>query len=258
MTLMNTNKLSVELIACFTDFGCIGPYQGQMLAVLATQAPKIPCVTLMSDAPMYDPYGAGILLERLCNDMPAKMVVVAVVDPGVGGTRRPLMVKTPRALFVGPDNGLFVPVVQRSRGCDIEIIEWRPERLSESFHGRDLFAPVAAKLANGEEVKGTPLKSCNMIGMEVSRDNHRIIYIDHYGNAITNISGEDVEDSDVVMINDHALQYARTFSEVSMGQAFWYRNSIDLLELAVNCNSAVALLNLKLGMPLTCVSHPHS
>lgn len=247
---MYVAKPGIRLIASFTDFGLTGPYQGQMAAVLASQTPHTPQISLMADAPMFDPLSAGLLLSSLCDDLPPKTLVLAVVDPGVGGSRRPIMIATERTLLVGPDNGLFIPVVRRSGNCEIEAIEWRPERLSESFHGRDLFAPVAARLANGEEVQGSPLKPQEMVGFDSPLDGKRIIYIDHYGNAITGIKAEQVKTDRVFLIHGSALHYARTFIEVSVGQAFWYGNSMGLVEFAINCGSAASLLNLKLGMPI--------
>ncbi|MCU7929114.1 MAG: SAM-dependent chlorinase/fluorinase [Candidatus Thiodiazotropha sp. (ex Dulcina madagascariensis)] len=238
------------MIATFTDFGPTGPYQGQMAAVIATQAPKIPQVTLMADAPMFDPQSAGLLLSCLCNNLPPHTLVLAVVDPGVGGNRRPIMIKNERNLFVGPDNGLFIPIVRRSDDCEIETIAWRPHRLSETFHGRDLFAPVAAKLATGKEVEGSPLKLQEMAGYDSPLDDKRIIYIDNYGNAITGINAEAIRNDKVFFVNDTAVHYARTFSEVSAGQAFWHRNSMGLVEFAVNRGSVARLLNLDLGMPV--------
>ena len=247
---MRIDKPGITLIASFTDFGPTGPYQGQMAAVLAAQAPKTPRISLMTDAPMFDPQAAGLLLSSLCNDMPSNTLVLAVVDPGVGGSRRPLMLRTERNLFVGPDNGLFVPVVRRCDYCEIETIDWRPERLSESFHGRDLFAPVAAKLANGDEVEGSPLRPQSLVGFDSAQDGNRIIYIDHYGNAITGINAGKIKDNEIITVNGAALHYARIFSEVPTGQAFWYRNSMGLIEFAVNCGSAASHLDLELGMPI--------
>ncbi|MCU7920380.1 MAG: SAM-dependent chlorinase/fluorinase [Candidatus Thiodiazotropha sp. (ex Epidulcina cf. delphinae)] len=238
------------MIATFTDFGPTGPYQGQMAAVIATQAPKIPQVTLMADAPMFDPQSAGLLLSCLCNNLPPHTLVLAVVDPGVGGNRRPIMIKNERNLFIGPDNGLFIPIVRRSDDCEIETIAWRPHRLSETFHGRDLFAPVAAKLATGKEVEGSPLKLQEMVGYDSPLDDNRIIYIDNYGNAITGINAEAIRNDKVFFVNGTALHYARTFSEVPAGQAFWHRNSMGLVEFAVNRGSVARLLNLDLGMPV--------
>lgn len=244
---MYIDKPGITLIASFTDFGLTGPYQGQMAAVLASLSPQTPQVSLMADAPMFDPQSAGILLSSLCRYLPVNTLVLAVVDPGVGSNRRPIMIKTERNLFVGPDNGLFVPIIRRSTKFSVERIDWRPERLSESFHGRDLFAPVAAKLANGELVEGSPLKSQDMVGFNSPLDGNRIIYVDHFGNAITGIQAEAVNDDQVFFINHTALRYARTFSEAPVGQVFWFKNSMGLVEFAVNRGSAASLLALETG-----------
>jgi S-adenosylmethionine hydrolase len=218
-----------------------------MAAVLATLAPNIPQVTLMADAPMFDPQSAGRLLSCLCGNLPRQTLVLAVVDPGVGGDRRPIMIKNESNLFVGPDNGLFAPIVRRCANCKIETIDWRPLRLSETFHGRDLFAPVAAKLATGKEVEGSPLTAQEMVGFDSSFDDNRIIYIDHYGNAMTGINAGAISDDTIFSVNGIELHYARTFSVVPAGQAFWYRNSIELVEIAVNRGSAVRSLGLESG-----------
>jgi S-adenosylmethionine hydrolase len=246
---MDLNKPNIPLIATFTDFGPTGPYLGQMAAVMATLAPNIPQVTLMADAPMFDPQSAGCLLSCLCGNLPQQTLVLAVVDPGVGGERRPIMIKTARHLFVGPDNGLFVPIVRRSEDCIIETINWRPPRLSETFHGRDLFAPVAANLATGKAVEGTPLTPRKMAGYDSSFDDKRVIYIDHYGNAMSGIDAEAISDNTLFIVNGATLHYARTFSDVPEGQPFWYRNSIGLVEFAVNRGNAACLLDLELGTP---------
>lgn len=247
---MAHKKPDIALIASFTDFGPAGPYQGQMDAVLASQAPNTPHITLMTDAPVFDAQAAGLLLSSLSQYMPPNTLFLTVVDPGVGGNRRPLILQTERNLFVGPDNGLFVPVVRRYRDAEIATIEWRPEKLSESFHGRDLFAPVAAKLAAGEAVEQSPLEIEEMVGSASPFDRNRIIYLDHFGNAITGLEGDDIEDDAIITINGKSLRYARTFSEVPVGESFWYRNSMGLVECAVNCGSAASSLGLELGMAL--------
>jgi S-adenosylmethionine hydrolase len=221
-----------------------------MAAVLASLAADVPYVTLMADAPMFDPQSAGILLSRLSHELPPHTLILAVVDPGVGGERRPLMINNGKHLLVGPDNGLFIPILRHAQACEIETITWRPHRLSDSFHGRDLFAPVAARLATGEEVEGAPLRLEEMVGYASAIDVNRIIYIDHYGNAMTGIDAETIRDDQCFYVNDIALHYARTFSEVHQGQPFWYRNANGLVEFAVNRGSATQLLGLKLGMPV--------
>ncbi|MBT2968394.1 MAG: hypothetical protein B6D72_08205 [gamma proteobacterium symbiont of Ctena orbiculata] len=238
------------MIASYTDFGTTGPYLGQMHAVIATQAPRVPRITLMADAPMFDPVSAGILLSYLCDNLPDQTLILAVVDPGVGGERRPLMIRGAKLQFVGPDNGLFVPVVRRYEDCLIEAIDWRPSRLSDSFHGRDLFAPVAAALATGKAVAGIPVEPRELAGYDSNHDSNRVIYIDAYGNAMTGIEADGLSDERTISVNGKALRYARTFSEVPAGQPFWYRNSNGLVEFAVNRGSVSRLLNLRPGMPV--------
>jgi S-adenosylmethionine hydrolase len=247
---MQSDKPQLPLIATYTDFGLNGPYQGQMAAVIASLAAEVPCVTLMADAPMFDPHAAGLLLSSLCHDLPLHTLILAVVDPGVGGERRPLMINNGRHLFVGPDNGLFIPILRDSEQIEIETITWRPQRLSATFHGRDLFAPVAARLASGEAVEGDPLRLEEMVGYNSVSDANRIIYIDHYGNAMTGIDAETISDDQCFSVNRTTLHYARTFSEVGQGQPFWYRNANGLVEFAVNRGSVTRLLGLKLGMPV--------
>ncbi|MHA1114521.1 MAG: SAM-dependent chlorinase/fluorinase, partial [Alphaproteobacteria bacterium] len=140
------------MIALFTDFGAAGPYTGQVKAVLAQDAPGVPVIDLIADAPACDPRAGAYLLAALAPEFPPGTVFLCVVDPGVGGPRAPLIVEADGRRFVGPDNGLFEIVTARHRRID-----WRPARLSTSFHGRDLFAPVAARLARAEFPPATPV-----------------------------------------------------------------------------------------------------
>ncbi|HLO74902.1 MAG TPA: SAM-dependent chlorinase/fluorinase, partial [Magnetospirillum sp.] len=137
-------------IGLFTDFGSSGIYLGQVRSVLVGAAPQCPVVDLMSDAPAWNPRAAAYLLAALAPYWPADMVVMAVVDPGVGSKRLPLLAEIDGRWFVGPDNGLFAILARRAATCRTWAITWQPRALSASFHGRDLFAPVAARLAVGE------------------------------------------------------------------------------------------------------------
>lgn len=139
------------MIVLFTDFGLSGPYIGQMKAVLAREAPGVPLIDLFSDAPAFDPISSAYLLAAYAPEFPAGTVFLCVVDPGVGGERAALAVQADSRWFVGPDNGLMAVAAARAeRSRRFFRIDWRPPSLSASFHGRDLFAPVAALLARGE------------------------------------------------------------------------------------------------------------
>ncbi len=238
------------MLVMFTDFGCHGPYLGQMEAVLRRRAPGIDVIDLLNDAPRTDPRHSAYLLAALARWWPPGTVFLCVVDPGVGGERRAVALEADGKWFVGPDNGLFNTVaVQCISHVDWHEIVWRPPRLSASFHGRDLFAPVAAALATG---KGAgllrPCDAPDLTGWPA--DLAEIIYLDHYGNAITGLSFRHDWQGRHLQVAGRTIPPARTFSDVAEGEAFWYENSMGLVEIAVNRGSAAAALGLTVGTPV--------
>ena len=243
------------MIALFTDFGLTGPYHGQIRAVLHALAPAVPVVDLFADVPAYDRRAAAYLLRAYSAGLPADTVFLCVIDPGVGtATRQPVMVRSGAYWFVGPDNGLFHRVAGAD-GSRCWRITWRPERLSDSFHGRDLFAPVAARLALGHEPPGSEYPEAACLNNDWPADHAAIIYIDNYGNAMTGIHGDSVADEDRLCVGEHMLAYARTFGEASPGQPFWYRNANDLVEIAENQGHAAGRLGLAINQPVTVSGH---
>ena len=137
------------MIFSFTDFGWRGPYLGQMRAAVLREAPAVTYVDLMADAPAFRPDLAAYLLAALVGQLARGDVMLAVVDPGVGTDRAPLALEADGIWLIGPDNGLFEIVQRRASVVRPHVIAWRPATLSSSFHGRDLFAPVAARIASG-------------------------------------------------------------------------------------------------------------
>jgi S-adenosylmethionine hydrolase len=247
------------MIVLFTDFGPAGPYVGQMLAVLHRDAPGIPAIELFSDAPAFDPQAAAYLLAAYAPEFPAGTVFLAVVDPGVGGPRAPLAVSADGRWYVGPDNGLFAMVDRRAEEARTWEITWRPKRLSASFHGRDLFAPVAARLARGEAPPGGERldPADNSIGADWPDDLARIVYIDGFGNAMTGLRAAELSPGVVIEAAGRRLSRARRFSDLPAGEAFWYENANGLAEIAVNQGSAAESLALSVGSPIT-PSEPES
>lgn len=234
-------------IALFTDFGETGPYSGQMEAALLNEGVNIPLIRLLSDAPRFDPRASAYLLEPLARHMRAATIFLAVVDPGVGGTRLPLLIQTERHWFVGPDNGLFSQVLRHSTEIDVQVIDWRPDRLSASFHGRDLFAPAAAAVAMGREISSSPLTADLLVGYDWPDSLAEIIYLDHYGNAFTGLNADDLQSDALLLVRGVEIGSATTFADMARGQPFWYRNSIGLVEIAVNQGRADQLLGLEIG-----------
>ena len=236
------------MIALFTDFGAAGPYVGQMKAVLHRDCPGAAVVDLLADAPAHNPRAAAYLLAALVPAFPPASVFLCVIDPGVGDpARRAAAVSIDGRWFVGPDNGLFNIMAMRGEAVRWWDISWRPERLSASFHGRDLFAPVAARLARGEAPPGTPVPVAERIIPGWPADLAEIVYIDHFGNAMTGMRAAGVADSQGLRLNDRDIAHARTFSAAPTGQAFWYENANGLVEIALNRGSAARVLDVTIG-----------
>jgi S-adenosyl-L-methionine hydrolase (adenosine-forming) len=236
------------MIVLFTDFGLAGPYSGQVKAVLARAASSVPVIDLFADAPSRQPKAAAYLLAAYAPWFPPGAVFLCVVDPGVGGRRAALALEADGRWYVGPDNGLFELVRRRSNAARVFEITERPAQLSASFHGRDLFAPVAARLARGDLPQ--------MIEREPSFGRHpdwpddlaEIVYIDHYGNAMTGLRASTVPENARLIAAGNRIVHARTFSDMPAGAPLWYENANGLAEIAVNLGRADEVLGLHIGM----------
>ncbi len=238
------------MIALFTDFGLAGPYTGQMKAVLARAAPGVAVIDLFADAPAQNPKAGAYLLPPYAGWFPRGSVCLAVVDPGVGSPRRALAVEADGRWYVGPDNGLFEIVLRRAAVAQAFEIVWRPETLSASFHGRDLFAPIAARLARGAPLGDTARPVFAARHPDWLDDLAEIVYVDTYGNALTGLRGSVVDPTCEIEIAGHRLRHARTFSDLPEGASFWYENSNGLIEVAANRARADARLGIGIGTPL--------
>lgn len=240
------------MIQIFTDYGLSGPYAGQLRSVLAREAPDIPAIDLMHDAPSRDPQRAAYLLAALATEMGPDSVCVAVVDPGVGGERPPVIVSADGRRFVGPGNGLFEILQRRAKMARAWTIDWRPERLTTSFHGRDLFAPVAALLARNEWPACTPMEEGwrddpLRPGAAWPDDLAEAIYIDNFGNVMTGLRAAGLGKKATVEVGGKLFSHARTFGDVAESQGFWYENALGLVEIAVNRGSAAAQYGVAVG-----------
>ena len=238
------------MIVLFSDFGLEGPYTGQVKTVLHRTAPGIPVIDLFADAPAGKPRPAAYLLAAYGVWFSPGTVLLAVVDPGVGGAREAVIVEADQRWYVGPDNGLFEIVARRADRPRIWEIPWRPQSMSATFHGRDLFAPAAGRLARGERPPDAPRPS------EIGRrpdwpdDLPEIVYIDRYGNAMTGLRAVSLPNGARMAVAGRLLARARTFSDVPAGTAFWYENANGLAEIAVNAGRADAALGLAIGSPV--------
>lgn len=242
------------MIALFTDFGLHGPYTGQMKAVLHHMAPGVPVIDLFADAPAGNPRASAYLLGAYAEWFRSGTVFLCVVDPGVGGERPPLIVEADGRWYVGPGNGLLELIQRRASAVRRWDITWQPGSLSASFHGRDLFAPVAAMLARGDPPAGKSRSNDSDRRPDWPDDLAEIVYIDHYGNAMTGLRAATLPAARRLEAAGHVLDRARTFGDLPVGAAFWYENSNGLVEIAVNQGRADRVLGLSVGTPVAVVA----
>lgn len=236
-----------SMLVLFTDYGWNDPYVGQVKAVMAREAPAVPLIDLLHAVPDFNPHAGAHLLDALSHAFPVGAVFFCVVDPGVGAARDALVVEADGRWFVGPDNGLLSILAARARQIRFWKIHWRPPHLSATFHGRDLFAPIAAWIAAGKfpADKVTLIAEPNI--QFDAADLPRVLYIDHYGNAWTGIRGGLADAVTRLEVKGKELPWRPVFSEAAKGEVFWYVNSAGLIEIAANRANAAVMLELKVG-----------
>ncbi len=243
------------MIVLFTDFGPGGPYTGQLQAVFCQQAPGIPVVDLVSDVPAYNPAASACLLAALASGFPKGCVFLCVVDPGVGSPQRaPIVLYTGGRWYVGPDNGLFGQLDSGQADAACWEILWRPPELSNTFHGRDLFAPVAAALARGERPGGGDYRKRELPLFGKDSLPPQLIYLDHFGNAWSNLRAECLAPDARLQVAGQVFFHAGNYAAVVEGGCLWYVNSSGLVELAINQGNAARSHNLRVGLTLEIIA----
>lgn len=256
------------VITITTDFGHQGPFVGVMKGRILGRFPQARLVDLTHEILVHWPAEAGFWLSRSFAYFPAGTVHVAVVDPGVGTSRDILVVRAADHLFTAPDNGLLAPIV--ARHPQAEIVRLRAEGLarlgiqhaSATFHGRDIFAPIAAELASGRcriQDLGEQAGAASLVPswveeplVEPGSIAGLVITIDHFGNLITNIGGELLERLRLPLVHagHHALPLLRTYGDTRPGEYLALINSFGVLEIARAEQSAAEGLGLGRGAPV--------
>jgi S-adenosylmethionine hydrolase len=236
------------MIFLFTDFCTNDLYVGQMHARIRQICPDVAIIDLLHEVPNFDVMAGAHLLAALHAEIPAGSVVIAVVDPGVGSERRPVAAEIDGRWYVGPDNGLLSVAGARGDQVRYQAVDWRPQTLSNTFHGRDLFAPVGAMLSQGMQAS---VLGAAVPAVQLPADDHAaVIYIDHYGNAMTGWRVGHAEPDWRLQIGEYQLSYANYFSQVPAGTPFWYGNAMGLVEVAVNGGSAEQAMAIKPGQSI--------
>lgn len=234
-------------ILLFTDFGASDLYVGQVETVLDRYAPGVRVIRLLDEAPAFDVKASAHLLAALVQSVPRGHVILGVVDPGVGTRRDGLVVRVDGRSFVGPDNGLFSVLWQRGQVRNAWRIAQHPPKASVSFHGRDVFAPLAAAVVMGEFPNETVTAMPAPTVLLPAEDLGEIVYLDHYGNAFTGLRGAGLPEDRELCLRRMRIPHARVFGEAEAGRAFWYVNSLGLVEVAMPGASAAKMLGLRIG-----------
>ncbi len=256
------------VITLTTDFGQQGPFVATMKGRILAHLPAARIIDVTHEVPVYWPAEAGFWLARAYSYFPSGSVHVAVVDPGVGTARDIIIVVAGGHAFLAPDNGLLAPVVARSDSPAIfrldtpkAIARFKLPVPSATFHGRDIFAPIAAELAAGRAApaelgpKITDIVPSWVEEPAVTPDQVAgvIITIDHFGNLITNIGADLIRAfaSPVVRTGGHTLPLRRTYGDVRPGEFLALVNSFGVIEIARAEQSAAEALGLGRGAPVT-------
>jgi S-adenosylmethionine hydrolase len=242
----------VRAITLLTDFGTSDYFVGAMKGVILSINPQAVIVDITHEIPAQDVAAGAFTLLAAYDTFPSGTIHVAVVDPGVGSVRRPVVVTAGNHLFVGPDNGIFSYIYDRDASFDVFHItaaEHFRHPVSNTFHGRDIFAPVAAALSTGVNPSTLGPRISDPVRLS-SPVQPQIIHIDRFGNLITNITHEQFEPGMRLSVNGKVISTFRSFFGENVGAAeepFAIWGSAGFLEIAVNGRSAAEVLGVKDG-----------
>src|SRR5512143_929455 len=256
------------LVALLTDFGLQDHYVGAMKGAILSVCPEAVLVDVLHELPAHDVMAGALAPDAVYRHFPGGTVFVAVVDPGVGSQRRAVAIGAGRWLFVGPDNGLFTFVLEAEPGARVHLLTnpvLHTPPHSAVFHGRDLFGPAGARLAQGLPLEAVGPAIGDPVRLVLPRARRRggaclgaVLHGDRFGNLVTNLLETDVvalAGADLgrleVVVGTSVLPLVRTYSDVAPGQACALVGSSGRLEVAVNRGRASALPGAGEGSPVT-------
>ncbi|MCA9673284.1 MAG: SAM-dependent chlorinase/fluorinase [Myxococcales bacterium] len=257
---METKRMSI--VALLSDFGTIDGYVGAMKGVVLTHAPLAQIIDVTHEIPRQDVRAGAWALRQSARYFPAGTIFCAVVDPGVGTSRAPLVLTSGGRFFIGPDNGLLSWAAQAdSRVFAIERPELMAEQVSRTFHGRDIFASVAGHLAQGglsPEACGPPVDTWVRLPFprperHEAKVRGEVLHIDHFGNVVTTIDTATLGDYSKARVQVGARDIGpirATFGDVDEGDWLAFIGSAGLLEVAIRGGDAADDGNFGIGVPV--------
>ncbi len=263
---MDRERTAPVIITLTTDFGLRDAYVGSMKGVILSIHPHVRIVDITHELPAHRILPAAYLLREACPRFPPGTVHLAVVDPGVGGQRTPLLLKIDERFYVGPDNGIFgllAADLTLQGAWKLENREHFIHPVSSTFHGRDVFAPVAAHLAAGTppEAFGPPVTEPSSLSIPAHQEEGgtlrgQIVWIDRFGNCVTNLSEKVVSgwargaSFRIRAASKTIAEMSATYESTPEGEALSLINSLGYLEVACNRARADRTLDLREGDPV--------
>jgi S-adenosyl-L-methionine hydrolase (adenosine-forming) len=250
----NTIKGPRPVVTLSSDFGLADAYVAAMKAAILREAPQARLVDISHLIPPHDILYGSFILERAIDAFEAGTIHLAVVDPGVGTRRKILAVEIHGQIVICPDNGLITWSWRKWKGGKARELTWRPKQISGTFHGRDIMAPATGMLAGGKAIEDLARRKASPVLLDVSPATAsakvgKIIYIDRFGNAITNIPANAVVDRrrEVHVGESNLGRIRKTYGDVEAGALLALVGSAGLLEIAVRDGSAARDLRLRVG-----------
>lgn len=257
---MKNNKI----VALLTDFGTKDYFVGAMKGVILSVNPNAKIVDITHEILPQDIRGASFTLRACYKNFPSGTIFVCVVDPGVGSHRRAILVETAEYFFIAPDNGILSFVFEDcalagapasdSEICVFELTndKYFAAKVSATFHGRDIFAPVAAHLSRGVKPNKFGTEIVDFKRFVENKTQAEIIHIDRFGNLITNLKKEDLPEKFALEIGGKKIETLQNFyAEAEKSEVFMIFGSAFFLEIVAFQDSAQEILNAEIGQKIT-------
>lgn len=246
------------IVTLTTDFGLSDHYVGVMKGVILTENPQAQIVDLCHQVEPYDVLGGALTLEAAWPYFPEGTVHVAVVDPGVGGPRRPILALAAGSLFLAPDNGVLELVYRRGahRVLALSAETFARQPISNTFHGRDVFAPAAGRLSRGQDPQrlGDPIEDYVRLDIPAPRRDGtgrlvgRVLKVDRFGNLLTNLRSADLPPGCRLALGPTLVATRRTaYAQAPPGEVFALEGSSGYIEISMNQASAAAATGAAAG-----------
>ncbi|HAI14200.1 MAG TPA: hypothetical protein DCM28_21020 [Phycisphaerales bacterium] len=245
----------MPIITLTTDFGLSDSYVAQMKGVILSLCPTATLVDITHKVPAQSVMAGSLILQTAIDAFPDGTIHVAVVDPGVGTDRRAICVRTDRAFYILPDNGLVSQVLEKQsfvKAVALDNTEYHRSNVSHTFHGRDIFSSAAGYLASGVLIDklGSPADALELFklpdpAVEPDHITGEILLVDHFGNLITNIPTAKIDKPYVVFCDGltQPIPINQTYADVKEGTPVSYIGSMGMLEIAIRKGHAATVLN---------------